>query len=71
MTPFAAKPTPFKQEAMRSIGRYLQIIALALTPLSMLLPKAEKFTFPGPTLTMLLGMVCLFGIGRLVEGYAR
>ncbi len=55
---------------MRRIGRWLQITALVLTPFSMLLPKATHFTFPGPTLTMLLGMVCLFVIGRLIEGYA-
>jgi hypothetical protein len=56
---------------MRQLGRNLQILALALTPLSMFLPREEPFTFPGPTFTMLLACVALFCIGRIVEGYAR
>ena len=55
---------------MRKFGRALQVVALVLAPFSMLLPPAQKFTFPGPTLTMLLATVCLFLIGRTVEAYA-
>ena len=58
---------------MRVVGRWLQIAALVLAPLSMFLPPAPpgKFTFPGPTLTMLIATVCVFCLGRLIEGYAK
>lgn len=57
---------------MRSFGRSLQILALVLTPLCMFLPLIAKFkSFPGPELTALTMLACLFVIGRIIEGYAR
>jgi len=56
---------------MRRFGRGLQILALLLTPFCIFMPLVAKFTsFPGPELTTLLTLVCLFWIGRIVEGYA-
>ena len=56
---------------MRTVGRLLQALALLATPVAFVLPKAEVFRFPGPELTWLIAMVCVFGIGRIVEGYGR
>lgn len=55
---------------MRSLGRALQIVGLAVPPLGMMLQLSEVITL-GQMLTMLLAAVCSFGIGRIVEGYAR
>ncbi len=56
---------------MRRFGRFLQLAALILTPVAFIIPKPEVFRFPGPELTMLLACVCLFGVGRIVEGYGK
>ncbi len=55
---------------MRSFGKALQISGLTVPPLSMLLQLSQVISL-GQMLAMLLGSVCLFGIGRIVEGYAR
>jgi hypothetical protein len=56
---------------MRRFGRSLQILALLLTPFCIFMPLVAPFrSFPGPELTTLLLLVCLFCIGRLVEGYS-
>jgi hypothetical protein len=56
---------------MRHLGRGLQILALVLTPFCIFMPLVAKFrSFPGPELTLLLALACLFWIGRLIEGYA-
>jgi hypothetical protein len=56
--------------AMRSTGRGLQLLGLALPPLAVVLQLSEAISL-GQMLTMLVAAVCVFGIGRIVEGYAR
>lgn len=60
---------------MRSIGRLLQYVGLMIPPISMTI---QLLPVRGPVrngvagmLLMLVIAVCLFGIGRIVEGYAR
>ena len=55
---------------MRNIGRLLQFIGLAIPPLSIFLQLTEAISL-GQMLAMLVASVCCFGIGRIVEGYAR
>jgi hypothetical protein len=55
---------------MRWLGHNLQIVGLALPPLGIVLQLASAISL-GQMLAMLLGSVCLFGIGRIVEGYSR
>src|SRR6476646_4428979 len=55
--------------AMRSLGRTMQWLGLAFPPLAMFLQLSEAITL-GQMLTILVASVCLFGIGRIVEGYA-
>lgn len=54
---------------MRSLGRALQYLGLALPPLAVVLQLSDSVTL-GQMLTMLVAAVCSFGIGRIVEGYA-
>jgi len=57
---------------MRAFGRFLQVTALAVLPLSFPL---QLFGWMGsglsPMLLMMVGAFCLFYIGRLVEGYTH
>jgi hypothetical protein len=55
---------------MRSLGRTLQVLGLAVPPLGIILQLTDRITL-GQMLTMLVAAVCSFGIGRIVEGYAR
>ena len=55
---------------MRSFGRALQVSGLAVPPLGIVLQLADAITL-GQMLTMLVAAACMFGIGRIVEGYAR
>ena len=55
---------------MHNIGRLLQFIGLAVPPLSIFLQLTEAISL-GQMLTMLVASVCSFGIGRILEGYAR
>jgi hypothetical protein len=55
---------------MRPFGRALQYVGLGLPPLAMIMQLSESITL-GQMLTMLLAAVCCFGIGRIIEGYAR
>jgi hypothetical protein len=55
---------------MRSLGRLLQWLGLAIPPLGMMLQLSDAVSL-GQMLTMLVAAVCLFVIGRIVEGYAR
>lgn len=48
----------------------MQILGLVILPLGMLLQLAGTISL-GRMLVMMLAGVCLFGIGRIVEGYAR
>jgi hypothetical protein len=56
---------------MRMFGRALQHLALLIAPLSILLIFTGGLYKGWQELVMLLGAVCLFMIGRLIEGYAR
>ena len=53
---------------MRSLGRGLQILGLAIPPLAMVLQLTEAVSL-GQMLTMLVAAVCAFLIGRILEGY--
>jgi hypothetical protein len=46
------------------------MLGLAMPPLGIIMQLSETISL-GQMLTMLLAAVCLFWIGRLVEGYAR
>lgn len=50
------------------IGRLLQHLGLILPPLAILLQLSESISL-GKMLVMLVAAVCLFWIGRIVEGY--
>jgi hypothetical protein len=55
---------------MRSLGHNMQILGLVVLPLGMLIQLASAINTKQMLAVMLAG-VCLFGIGRIVEGYAR
>ena len=55
---------------MRQFGRTLQLVGLSVPPLAIVLQLANSITL-GQMLTMLLAAVCVFGIGRIMEGYSR
>ncbi len=55
---------------MRAFGRNLQHLGLFLPPAAIALELFERIK-QGQMLAMLAFSVCLFGIGRIVEGYAR
>jgi hypothetical protein len=55
---------------MRQIGRFLQFVGLTLPPISIVLQLMEALK-ANQMLVMLLASVCAFGIGRILEGYAR
>lgn len=55
---------------MRAIGRACQFIGLTVPPLAMVMQLTEAISL-GQMLTMLVASVCVFGIGRILEGYAR
>lgn len=54
---------------MRSIGKGMQLVGLGAPPLSVLMQLAGVIDLK-QMLTMLVASVCLFGIGRIVEGYS-
>lgn len=54
---------------MRSFGRGLQRLGLVLPPLSIVLQLAGGIDLK-QMLAVLVVSVCLFGIGRIVEGYS-
>jgi hypothetical protein len=56
--------------SVRGFGRLLQIAGLAVPPLSIVLELSGSIS-QGQMLTMLVASVCCWGIGRIVEGYAR
>lgn len=53
---------------MRTLGRSLEVLGLVLPPLAVIFQLAERISL-GQMLIMLVSAVCLFGIGRIVEGY--
>jgi hypothetical protein len=55
---------------MATFGRWLQIIGLVAPPLTIILQLQEQIT-SSQMLQLLIAALCLFFIGRIVEGYAR
>jgi F0F1-type ATP synthase membrane subunit a len=55
---------------VRGFGRLLQIVGLVVPPLSIVMQLWAAIT-QGQMLTMLVASVCCWGIGRIIEGYAR
>ncbi len=55
---------------MRAFGRTLQILGLIAPPLAIVLQLSDAITL-GKMLAALVASVCLFLIGRIIEGYAR
>ena len=55
---------------MRKFGHLLQVVALVTLPLSIILQLQNAIDLRN-MLRILLASVCLFYIGRLVEGYAK
>ncbi len=53
---------------MRAFGRNLQRVGLLLPPGAIVLELFEQIRL-GQMLALLAFSVCLFGIGRIVEGY--
>jgi hypothetical protein len=54
---------------MRVIGRFGQLVGLALPAFAVILELGGRIT-SGPMLVMLVFSVCCFGIGRILERYA-
>ena len=55
---------------MRQLGRFLQIVGLTLPPLSILMQLMDSIK-ANQMLVMLVASVCVFLIGRVLEGYGR
>lgn len=55
---------------MQTLGRVLQVVALAGLPLAIPLQLFHVIDLRA-MLALMVGSVCLFYIGRIVEGYAR
>jgi len=55
---------------MRLFGRLLQMAALVFLPLTILF-ELNGVIRTGPMLTMMVGSLAMFYLGRLIEGYAR
>jgi hypothetical protein len=55
---------------MRWLGHNLQILGLVVPPVAIVLQLANTISL-GKMLTMLVAAVCMFGIGRIIEGYSR
>jgi hypothetical protein len=55
---------------MRRFGRGLQLLGLSAPPLAMIMQLSGSISL-GQMLTMLVASICVFGIGRIVEGYGR
>jgi hypothetical protein len=56
---------------MREVGKLLQVVGLVLPPLSIVMNVMGYLQRPLQMLSLLVVAVCLFLIGRLLEGYAR
>ncbi len=55
---------------MRWLGHKLQVVGLILPPLAILLQLSNAFD-TRKMLAILVASVCLFFIGRILEGYSR
>ena len=62
---------------MRSVGKFMQILGLIILPASMLMELTDEMRAPIglSSVSAMLLLMCfgaaLFGMGRLIEGYAR
>ncbi len=55
---------------MRAFGRLLQLLGLLIPPLAVVLQLAEAIDVR-LLLTMWVAAMCIFWIGRLIEGYGK
>jgi hypothetical protein len=55
---------------MRKLGRAMQVLGLTFPPLAMVMQLSEAISL-GQMLAALAASVCLFLMGRIVEGYSR
>lgn len=62
---------------MRSVGKVMQVLGLIILPASMLMELTDEMRAPVglSSVSAMLLLMCfgaaLFGMGRLIEGYAR
>ena len=59
-----------KETFVQSLGRLLQIGGLSLPILAIVMQVMEQVTV-GQMLAMWVAAMCMFYIGRIMEGYAR
>ena len=57
-------------DSMRGIAKSMQLVGLTAPPLAIVLQLSESISL-GQMLTVLVASVCLFWIGRIMEGYSR
>lgn len=55
---------------MRAVGRAMQMIGLAMGPLAIVLQLNQSISV-AQLLLMGLASLCLFWIGRILEGYGK
>jgi hypothetical protein len=55
---------------MRALGRLMQMVVFFTLPLAMVMELTGAITL-GQMLVAMVGGVCLFLIGRIIEGYSR
>ena len=55
---------------MRGVAKFMQLVGLTAPPLAIVLQLSESISL-GQMLTILVASVCLFWIGRIMEGYSR
>ncbi|MGC3968076.1 MAG: hypothetical protein QM775_12115 [Pirellulales bacterium] len=55
---------------MRVVGKSLQVVALVALPLAIPL-ELQGVIRTGPMLTIMVGSIALFYVGRIVEGYGN
>lgn len=55
---------------LRAFGRFGQLLGLGLPVFAMILQLNGRIR-PSQMLVMLVAAVCCFGIGRILEGFAR
>jgi hypothetical protein len=59
-----------KEMLVRSVGRLLQIVGLSLPILAILMQVMDQISV-GKMLVMWVAAMCIFYIGRILEGYAH
>lgn len=63
-------------DGMRRVGKILQVIGLTAPPVAIIMqlmpnPRGGPLISQAFMLGSLICAVCFFGIGRIIEGYAR